>query len=491
VVSYLHFKLERKGLGLMSYRKTFTSSLVIFLSLMLSACHFGNSNNEDELDVVELIISLTFDVRNGSLDTIPKGYSQSLVAIATLRDGSVVDLSEEVTWHSTDTDVLVTNGNRITGANVGSASIYVTYQELTSNSVVLDVSDAVLASIQLTPGSVTLPLGVKQTYQALATFSDATVLDITNEVNWTINDPSIATVDEGELTSLQTGSAELTASLEGVSSNTALLEITDAELVSIQISAPVNAVMITSTAIYTALGNYNDGSSGDISSIVDWHSTDSNIATIVAGTAIGVAEGSVDITASNGTVTSDASSLDVEFLTLACGTDSAAGTCIKTITATEGDAAGKLFTGTPSVAALTAMGYSEDGEIDNTGTTYWRSFIGDGDTADLGVEFAKMVQIGLTTPQTTRFCEDLARRSFDSKTNWRQPTKDELLDLYDSYPSNQLFDDYGWAVDIVYWSSTEVTTNKSNVVNLETGAVFSTEHLKGSHRAVSCVSDAD
>jgi hypothetical protein len=88
-----------------------------------------------------------------------------------------------------------------------------------------------------------------------------------------------------------------------VQSNTATLNVTEATLVSNQVTPPAASIAAGTTQHYVATGTYTDGSTPDITKLVAWGSSDTSIATIgTGGMATGVTAGAVNISASLGAV---------------------------------------------------------------------------------------------------------------------------------------------------------------------------------------------
>ena len=77
-----------------------------------------------------------------------------------------------------------------------------------------------MQSIVVEPGNATLSIGGTQQFTATAYYSDGSSKEVTNEVTWESSDKGIATIDNAGLaTGIDVGNAQITASLEGVSSN--------------------------------------------------------------------------------------------------------------------------------------------------------------------------------------------------------------------------------------------------------------------------------
>ncbi len=108
---------------------------------------------------------------------------------------------------------------------------------VTSNVVNLEVTDAIITSIQLTPSTITLAKGQTQPLTAIAIFSDDTSFPVTDSVTWKSEDANIATVtNKGVLNAVNSGIVEIFASKDGVTSNVLNLEVTDAIITSIQLT---------------------------------------------------------------------------------------------------------------------------------------------------------------------------------------------------------------------------------------------------------------
>ncbi|MEK2035496.1 Ig-like domain-containing protein, partial [Vibrio parahaemolyticus] len=109
----------------------------------------------------------------------------------------------------------------LSAVEVGNTTLTATKDGVTSNTVDVNVSAAVITSIQVTPSPVNVAKGQTQQLTATATFSDATSSDVSNSVTWTPLDTATATVSPaGLLSAVEVGNTTLTATKDGVTSNT-------------------------------------------------------------------------------------------------------------------------------------------------------------------------------------------------------------------------------------------------------------------------------
>lgn len=275
----------------------------------ITASISGLTSNEATLTVTgaELVsIQITPAVK-----TIPKGEHQEYVATATYTDRTTRNITASVSWMSSDTEIATIVRGLATGVTEGKVFISASQNGVTSNEATLTITGAELISIQVTPAVKSIPKGEDLEYVADGIYSDGTTKNITENVSWVSSDTEVATIVKGLATGVAEGETKITASINGLTSNEATLTVTSAELVSIQVTPAVKSIAKGVTQNYKALGRYSDNTSKDITASVSWVSSDTSIATIVAGTAKGVNEGETKITASQGLVTSNEATLTV------------------------------------------------------------------------------------------------------------------------------------------------------------------------------------
>lgn len=223
------------------------------------------------------------------------GTQRQFTVTGTYSDNSTLDLTSAVTWTSSNAAVAtVSNGAGTHGLastlSLGSSTITATdpVSGLTG-STTLTVTNAVLTSLDISPLTASIVVNTAQQYAAIGTFSDGSTQDVTTTATWTSSDTTIATVSntagaQGEAQGVATGSATITAALNGITSNAATLTVTARALVGITV-APGGVTVLTGTPQqFTATGNYNDGTTDDLTASVTWLSSDPSVL-IVSNTA--------------------------------------------------------------------------------------------------------------------------------------------------------------------------------------------------------------
>lgn len=167
--------------------------------------------------------------------------------------------------------------------------------------------------------------------------------------------------------------------------------------------------------------------------------------------------------------------------------ENAKGACLKIAT----NDAGQWFTSSPSLAMVQSLGYIQAaGNVDtNGGRTYERVISENGTTGPIEGHFAKFDQLAIgsgdgVNGQFDRWCQDLSAMSFAGKANWRRPSKDELLSLYND--NGNMWSSFGWPSDSRYWSYTQFTDSVAWIVGLIEGG--SGKRYMDDNYYVSCVS---
>ena len=258
--------------------------LLLLVATSLLGCDNNNINSPPQHDnaVVSLQISPKTPTKGTLVTSIPKGMTQDFIAIAHMADKSAKEVTDSVAWQSSDTAIVTVNQTGFLQAVAqGEATLSATLNGVDSNTATITVTDAVLQSLQITPATVSLAKGLTQSLTATGVFSDDSSKNITDTVDWKSSDTAIVTVNQtGFLQAVTQGEATLSATLNGVDSNTATITVTDAVLQSLQITPATVSLAKGLTQSLTATGVFSDDSSKNITDTVDWKSSDTAIVTV-------------------------------------------------------------------------------------------------------------------------------------------------------------------------------------------------------------------
>lgn len=139
----------------------------------------------------------------------------------------------------------------------------------------INVNAATLDSISISPTSpLSIAAGFSRQLSATAYYSDSTSIDVTQQVQWSVSNPSFAVIgnstgSQGLLQALSGGSLSVTASLGNKTSNLAV-NVSMATLTSIAVSPKTFLVSRNGTLQYSAVGLFSDGSTSNITDQVLW-----------------------------------------------------------------------------------------------------------------------------------------------------------------------------------------------------------------------------
>jgi len=254
------------------------------------------------------------------------GVTQQYTAIGTYTDGSERDISKAVHWQSTNINfATISNTFETAGLanaiNIGTTLIKAHLSNLTSNSATLITTDAILEKLNISPINSTIILGEAQQFTATGFYNDQSIKDLTDQVTWESRAPLIVSMSNtagsvGLASSLNEGSATISASFQGLTANT-LLSVGSASLVSIDLSPLSATVQAGQTQQFTANGIYTNGSQ-NITDLVSWVSDALGVATVKNGGMVSaIGAGNVTITASlNGISTSTTLSVSLSTPTI-------------------------------------------------------------------------------------------------------------------------------------------------------------------------------
>ncbi|ETR72871.1 MAG: hypothetical protein OMM_01376 [Candidatus Magnetoglobus multicellularis str. Araruama] len=263
--------------------------------------------------LISISISTDISITNG---TVPKGKVIQFYARGTFTDGEVRDLTSQdgLTWSTTNGAIVNIDQNGKALA-IDESSEQVSIAALMNgkfNQFSIRVSSARLDSIEIAPSNATIYKGQDLQFSAQGTYTDGSILDITNRVIWSPSDERIAAFitqnSNGLITALDTTQHTpiiIQASLDN-KDDTAMLTVNSAILESIWIMPVAPAIWLNPATVsegYTltfhATGIMTDDSLNQ-NLAVQWISNDESKARFAntnEGILEGIQEGTVEIRA--------------------------------------------------------------------------------------------------------------------------------------------------------------------------------------------------
>lgn len=263
--------------------------------------------------------TLTSIVVTPPLPVIGVNGDIQFTATGVFSDNSTQDLTAQVTWSSSTASVaLISSIGLASALNNGTTTISASYQGV-SGSATLTVTTATLVSIAVLPANPIVPPRTKLQMTAIGTFSDGTTVPLSG-VTWYTNTGRYASVSgSGVVRTKHTTnqSVPVYARLNGIVGHTSVT-ITSMSLTSLQI-APVKPTMAVGTTLqFQLIGTFSDGvTTVDLTKSARWQTSNFRTAVISrSALAMGLAPGSVTITASYGSLAPATTTLTVSNATL-------------------------------------------------------------------------------------------------------------------------------------------------------------------------------
>ncbi len=173
-------------------------------------------------------------------------------------------------------------------------------------------SEPQLVSIEVTPQDPTIAINTTQQFKATGIYSDNSTKDLTDIADWSSSDSNVATVTAAPGTATLTaksgtvygtgeGTTTITASWGGVMGS-GTLKVKRAKLASIAVTPTNPSIAKGTRQQFTATGTFLDNTTQDLTTIVNWNSSNTGVAAISNaadsnGLATSVGAGSTTITA--------------------------------------------------------------------------------------------------------------------------------------------------------------------------------------------------
>lgn len=289
-------------------KKIFVLSL---LGLLLNSCSEGDPNALFESLVVEVNDVQTIEILAVNT-TITTGESLQLTLEATDSLGAKTDLTDSVTWTSSDDSIASVDSAGFLQSFTTDDTVTITASlsgftdtiDITLSSASLDSIEVVTNTVvpEALSTSVCRQLGLK----ALGTYDDLTERDITSSVSWSSNTTSaIIQTDNGvSVSNYLAATIGVTATLDTVSSPLTNITI-DNNIDSMALTPLSDSLAAGDTLNFQVLATYGSDTNVDISSTVNWDSSNTGVAAFESNneTLTAKVSGNTTVTASCGLLT--------------------------------------------------------------------------------------------------------------------------------------------------------------------------------------------
>jgi hypothetical protein len=134
-------------------------------------------------------------------------------------DGQKVEVTDEVLWQTSKSDVVDADSGILTAGNPGKAVVYVSHGTTEFSFNVEVIKEKAVKAIISSPAKIEVKKGSEKQLSAEALYSDNVKIDVTDRAVWTVKNDSILEVDGGTLTALKKGKTIITVKYHGKFTN--------------------------------------------------------------------------------------------------------------------------------------------------------------------------------------------------------------------------------------------------------------------------------
>ena len=267
---------------------------------MITATLAGVTGTATVTVVAARLVSLAITPASPS---VPKGASTQLTATGTYDTGQMLDVTTLMTWASgmpsiaTISNAAGSNG-QATGVALGMTQITATAPGgMPTASTTLTVTDAVPASIEVTPADAMVQVTRTQQMTATAVYTDGSRVPVTTQVTWTTGRAATATISngagsQGVATGVAAGTTTVTATWAAWSlMGSTNITVTPAIPTLITVSPATATIAVNATQAFTAVVIYDIGTQATVTNQCMWASSNVPVATMGTGNAAATATG--------------------------------------------------------------------------------------------------------------------------------------------------------------------------------------------------------
>lgn len=245
----------------------------------------GNAQGQAHVTVTPAtLMSLT--ISPATAQVRPGGTAQ-LTVKGTYSDGSMVDLTPQATWTTTDPATAAVGnagqGGKVSGLAVGSATVKAAVGSLFATASVT-VARQNPVSIEVAPSGVSVQAGKSIALKAMARYMDGLVEDASEAATWQSSSAQTATVSNavgqrGLVRAVSNGMATITASI-GMISGSAQVMVSAPTMTGLVMFPPMQKVPVGTYVYPSVSATFSDGTTQDMTGDATWTSSTPAVATV-------------------------------------------------------------------------------------------------------------------------------------------------------------------------------------------------------------------
>ncbi|RAV15546.1 Ig-like domain-containing protein [Paenibacillus contaminans] len=271
----------------MSFRKTRLTAMLLVMFLIISSFGALQAGAANEISMLVL---------NKNEVSLEAGSTASLTATAVYVNGSTENVTLKTEWSSENPEIASVYAGVITAKKEGKIVLTATYM---GKPVLVNVTvSKSVRSLVKDKQSLNLRKGQPEQITLTAYYDDNTEEDVTKKAVWSIDNGSVATVFDGLVKGLESGTATITAKYN---SQTVNIPVSVEIAKRVDLSESAVSLLLNDPHKVTLKATYPDGTVKDVTDIATWESDNPEVADVIKGEIVGYSAGQAKITGTYGT----------------------------------------------------------------------------------------------------------------------------------------------------------------------------------------------
>jgi hypothetical protein len=214
---------------------------------------------------------------------LTKGATLQFTATGVYEHGVIRDISVSATWQTSLPAIAVVDSQgNVTGVGVGASQVSATYQGLTASAPV-NVAPPVLLGITVSPNPSSVPVGESEQFTAVGSFSDGSLLDLTQSAAWSSSGPAIASVSPAAAAVANAIGTTSISATSGAVTGFASLTVTPPVVTALNISPTALSVVLGGSRQFRVVATLSDGTTQDMTGTAAWSLIQPRIASMPRG----------------------------------------------------------------------------------------------------------------------------------------------------------------------------------------------------------------
>lgn len=277
-------------------KKYFLPCLLLLLGF-LSGCN-ATHKNKDLDPAPKPIVNDILEVRINADDArMPAGFGTMMNVTVINKNHEIEDVSKKIHWtisndEAVDVDASISifaDEAQVTAKKAGKATVTAEYKGV-KGSIELEVTDAKVTNLVVSPGINTVSVGYIAIFTAMAGLDDGSSFDVSAYSTWASNDPDIISFflinnSAAFFTANNPGVTTISATTPNGISAVARVDVSAATAVNLTVTPYMSSAPKGQDVQFRAIVEYADHEKRDVTGQVTWTSANKEIANFVPGTA--------------------------------------------------------------------------------------------------------------------------------------------------------------------------------------------------------------